>query len=224
MQESKESWNIEELVTEMESMQAEMDSLYQQIADLKSENQKLSEENLKLQSIIQDLMKELQQKSDQLVKQSSADLILKENEMLKEKDRKREIESNRRKEELEAEVTAVKDAFIESSDELEKLKNLQKKKILEYDQKINEQNKLIDECAEQKFKKLRSSLEKKYRKENDKLSAAYTARNTALLSQLFSSIIYAAIVTLLTAARSNTFIEDIKNFFKGFTDILIKYS
>ena len=62
-----------------------------------------------------------------------------------------------------------------------------------------------------------------YRKKNSELSSAYTARNTALLSQLFSSIIYAAIVTLLTAARSDTFVKDIMSFFKGFINILIKY-
>ena len=224
MQESKASWNIEGLLTKMENMQEEMDSLDLQIADLKTANQQLSSEKSKLQSGIQDLMKELQQKSDQIVKLNSADLILKENEKLKEKDRMREKESKRRKEELEAEVKAVKDAYIESRDELEYYKKLQKKKVDEYNQKINEQDKLIDKYAEQKFKNQKIALEKIYRKKNSELSSAYTARNTALLSQLFSSILYAAIVTLLTAARSDTFIKDIMSFFKGFINILIKYT
>lgn len=136
----------------------------------------------------------------------------------------REKESKRRKEELEAEVKAVKDAYIESRDELEYYKKLQKKKVDEYNQKINEQDKLIDEYAEQKFKKQKIALDKIYKKKNSELSSAYTVRNTALLSQLVSSILYAAIVTLLTAARSDTFIKDIMSFFKGFINILIKYT
>lgn len=213
-----------ELLNQNEDLQTGNEELNQNINEKENLIQKISFEKLKLQSGIQDLTKELQIKSEAIVKMKGADLILKENEQLKEKDRKREIESNRRKEELEAEVRVVKDAYIESRDELEYYKKLQKKKVDEYNQKINEQDKLIDEYAEQKFKKQKIALDKIYKKKNSELSSAYTARNTALLSQLFSSILYGAIVTLLTAARSDTFIKDIMSFFKGFINILIKYT
>ena len=48
-------------------------------------------------------------------------------------------------------------------------------------------------------------------------------RNTILNTQLFSSILYGAIVTLLTAAKSDTFINDIMIFLTTFASIIIKY-
>lgn len=252
MQELKVSWNTEELVSKMESQQKEIDRLDEQIMILETKNHQLSSDNQtllhktqllqqenqelkkqiqqlssgksKLQSAIQDLMKELQQKSDQIVKLSSADLILKENEKLKEKDRKRENEMNEIKRKSEEAVQACKTEYEGKGQLLDYYTDLEKKKVIECNRKIEEQDKLIDEYAEQKFKKNKSSLEKMYRKKNHELNAAYTARNTALLSQLFSSIIYAAVVTLLTAAKSKTFINDIKDFFISFANILMTIS
>lgn len=188
------------------------------------EIQKLSSENQKLQLELQKQTKELLKKSEQLVKRENADLILKENKQLIEKDRQRENELKETKRKAEAEVQACKDEYEGKSQLLDYYTNIQKKKIEEYNQKINEQDKLIDESAELKYKKYKISLDKKYDKKNSELNAAYLFRNTFLNTQLFSSILYGAIVTLLTAAKSDIFIEDIKNFFIGLINVLIKYA
>ena len=168
-------------------------------------------------------MKELLKKSEQLVKRKNADLILKENKQLIEKDRQRENELKETKRKAEAEVQACKDEYEGKGQLLDYYTSIQKKKIEEYNQKINEQDKLIDESAELKYKKYKISLDKKYNKKSSELNAAYMFRNTILNTQLFSSILYGAIVTLLTAAKSDTFINDIMIFLTTFASIIIKY-
>ena len=187
------------------------------------EIQKLSSENQKLQLELQKQTKELLKKSEQLVKRENADLILKENKQLIEKDRQRENELKETKRKAEAEVQACKDEYEGKGQLLDYYTNIQKKKIEEYNQKINEQDKLIDESAELKYKKYKISLDKKYDKKNSELNAAYMFRNTILNTQLFSSILYGAIITLLTAAKSDTFINDIMIFLTTFASIIIKY-
>ncbi|MBR6402257.1 MAG: hypothetical protein IKS48_02605 [Eubacterium sp.] len=148
---------------------------------------------------------------------------MKENEQLKEKDKQREKESNEIKRRCEAEVLAVRDEYKGKGQLLDYYTDLQKKKIGEYNRKISEQDKYIEESAELKYKKRKICLDKKYDKKNANLKAVYIARNTALNTQLFSSILYAAIVTLLMAAKSDVFKIDILKFLTTFTNIIIKY-
>lgn len=198
-----------ELLNQNEDLQTGNEELNQNINEKENLIQKISFEKLKLQSGIQDLTNELQIKSEAIVKMKGADLILKENEQLKEKDRKREIESNRRKEELEAEVRVVKEAFEESRDELECYKKLQKKRLAEYNQKINEQDRLIENRAKEITEKARSDLTKKFRNKQIGLDAEYMARIAANETRLWSIEIYAAIVTIFTAIQSKAFTDDI---------------
>lgn len=76
-------------------------------------------------------------------------------------------------------------------------------------------------------KRIRSS-QTKYRRYPSRITSCQKRiginQPTILNTQLFSSILYGAIVTLLTAAKSDIFIEDIKNFFIGLTNFLIKYA
>ncbi|MBP3233427.1 MAG: hypothetical protein J6M65_03240 [Eubacterium sp.] len=68
------------------------------------------------------------------------------------------------KRKAEAEVQACKDEYEGKGQLLDYYTNLQKKKLEEYNHKISEQDKLIDESAELKYKKYKISLNKKYDK------------------------------------------------------------
>ena len=113
---SGNSWNIEELVTHMETMQADIDSLESKASELLSQNQqlmprvqeliventrlsqnlsqketqvqKLSSEISKLQSLLQEMKNELLEKSVLIKKLRNTALILKQNRNLREYIRK----------------------------------------------------------------------------------------------------------------------------------------
>ena len=77
MKESENSWSEEELLEEMESMQ-------DQIESLQAEKQQMSSEISELRSTLQQSQRKIQEQSAHIVRLNSADLILKDNERLKE--------------------------------------------------------------------------------------------------------------------------------------------
>ena len=101
---------------------------------------------------------------------------------------------------------------------------LRKQSAEDLERKIRDQDKLIEESAQEKNKAYRTSLEKMYRKKQREQNAAYLARNTALNAQLFSSILYAAIVTLLAAVKSERFLLDLEQFITKSEKCIINYA
>ena len=92
-----------------------------------------------------------------------------------------------------------------------------------FSKKINDQDKLIEESAQKKNNTYRTNLEKEYRKKHREQNAAYLARNAALNTRLFSSILYAAIVTLLAAVKSERFLFDLERFITKAGKHMINY-
>ena len=131
-------------------------------------------------NVLLTLKNQLQEKSEQIVKLKGADLILRENEQLKEKDRQRENRLNEIKRSAEAEVRASKEEYSRRKHLLDYYTALRKQSAEDLERKIRDQDKLIEESAQEKNKAYRTSLEKMYRKKQREQNAAYLARNTAL--------------------------------------------
>ena len=183
MIESENSWNIEDLVSQMEVMQKENESLNLLLNQKEEQIQQLSSEISEMQSVLPTLKNELQKKSDQIVKLNSADLILKENVMLKEKDRQRLKELNRAKTDAETEVRACKNDY-------------------------NAYKAVLDRNYDERFHDLKNKFDNE---------------NKALRSDLNLSIIYSALVTLLSAMKSTAFVADFMDFFESVKNIAVRY-
>lgn len=87
MKGSETSWSIEDLVDRMEELQSLNEILEQENIQKDEQIQQLSSEISDLRSTLLTLKNQLLEKSETIVKQKGADLILAENEQLKAKDR-----------------------------------------------------------------------------------------------------------------------------------------
>lgn len=220
MTESEPLWNVEELVSQLELIQKENDNLLEENNRLKTQNKTLSSEKLELQSAVRELTRELQIKSEKLVRQSKSDLIEKENEKLKERDRQRENELSEIRRKSEAEITAVKEDYEEKNNDLISQKEKYKSSKAELDVKIREQDDIIVRGATIMFNKYKTALEKEHRGRIKKSDAKYRAMIAAIQSELWSTVVYAVIITLFMAAKSECFTENLINFFAGIAKMI----
>ena len=220
MTESEPLWNVEELVSQLELIQKENDNLLEENNKLKTQNRTLSSEKSELQSAVRELTRELQIKSEKLVRQSKSDLIEKENEKLKERDRQRENELSEIRRKSEAEITAVKEDYEEKNNDLISQKEKYKSSKAELDVKIREQDDIIVRGATIMFNKYKTALEKEHRGRIKKSDAKYRAMIAAIQSELWSTVVYAVIITLFMAAKSECFTENLINFFAGIAKMI----
>jgi hypothetical protein len=165
-------------------------------------------------------LKELQIKNEKLVRQSEADLIEKENEKLKERDRQRENELSEIRRKSEEEITAVKEDYEEKNNDLIRQKEKYKSSQTELDVKIREQDDIIVRGATIMFNKYKSALEKEHRGRIKKSDAKYKAMIAAIQSELWSTVLYAVVITLFMAAKSECFTENLINFFTGIAKVI----
>ena len=119
MKGSEDLWNGEDLLTQMEEMQDQIEQLQQEKESLQGkvtertdlysllERSSLSEIS-KLQSALQQAQKKLQEQSDQIVRLSGADLILQDNERLKEENRRLQSEKDETEKRVAREAEAAK--------------------------------------------------------------------------------------------------------------------
>ena len=119
MKGSEDLWNEEDLLTQMEEMQDQIEQLQQEKeslqrkvterTDLYSQLERSSlSEILKLRSSLQQAQKKLQEQSDQIVRLSGADLILQDNERLKEENRRLQSEKDETEKRVAREAEAAK--------------------------------------------------------------------------------------------------------------------
>lgn len=119
MKGSEDLWNEEDLLTQMEEMQDQIEQLQQEKeslqrkvterTDLYSQLERSSlSEILKLRSALQQAQKKLQEQSDQIVRLSGADLILQDNERLKEENRRLQSEKDETEKRVAREAEAAK--------------------------------------------------------------------------------------------------------------------
>ena len=220
MTESEQLWNVEELVSQMELIQKENDNLLEENNKLKTQNRTLSSEKLELQSAVRELTRELQIKSEKIVRQSKSDLIEKENEKLKERDRQRENELSEIRRKSEEEITAVKEDYEEKNNDLIRQKEKYKSSKAELDIKIREQDDIIVRGATSMFNKYKVTLEKEHKARIKKSDAKYRAMIAAIQSELWSTVLYAVVITLFMAAKSECFTENLTDFFIGIAKVI----
>ena len=119
MKGSEDLWNEEDLLTQMEEMQDQIEQLQQEKeslqrkvterTDLYSQLERSSlSEILKLRSALQQAQKKLQEQSDQIVRLSGADLILQDNERLKEENGRLRSEKDETEKRAAREAEAAK--------------------------------------------------------------------------------------------------------------------
>ena len=141
MKGSEGLWNEDELLTQMEQMQDQIDQLEQEKDELSRTlaekeilleklEQTSSSEISKLQSTLQQAQRKLQEQSDQIVTLSGADVILRDNEKLKEENVRLQSE----KEQSEKEDARVEEAC--------------KRRLQKKDEKVQEKCREIEEDRE----------------------------------------------------------------------------
>ena len=70
------------------------------------------------------------------------------------------------------------------------------------------------------FNKYKTALEKEHRGRIKKSDAKYKAMIAAIQSELWSTVLYAVIITLFMAVKSERFTENLINFFTGIAKVI----
>lgn len=155
------------------------------------------------------LMSELQQKSETIVelngqieKLNGSDLVLEENEQLKKLNERLEREQQEVIENAMTEVQACKAEYERKEKELAiEQENAEKAKQDAEAAKTHQESKVMVKAA------------KMYLEEEKRLKKAYKAKEKAMHSAFLGTILYAVLVTVFAAIRSETFVGDFKTFF-----------
>ena len=120
----------------------------------------------------------------------------------------------------EEEITAVKEEYEEKNNDLIRQKEKYESSKAELDIKIKEQDDIIVRGATIMFNKYKAALEKEHRGRIKKSDAKYKAMIAAIQSELWSTVLYAVIITLFMAVKSERFTENLINFFTGIAKVI----
>ena len=207
---------LEEMQDQIESLQTDNSKAQQMISQISSENSILKSELQKKSEMIVSL-------NGQIEKLSGSDIVLKQNEQLRQLNSRLQLSEKQTKEKAEAEVMSVKenarlqitaaqqkaDAFIESlesrgskvANRETTVKCREQSLDAEIDQEANRRIKKKIELMEKNLLKKESSLETKYRK----MTAGYQ-------TMVFGALLYGIMVTVIAACLSETFTTDFQEF------------
>ena len=226
MKESEALWNEDELLAQMEQMQDQIDQLGREKARLIRElaekdtrmeelEQTNSSEISKLQSALQQAQRKLQEQSAQIVKQSGADLILHDNEKLKEENRRlinekeqSAREAVRMEEACNRRLQKKDEKVLMKCRELEEARARVRQKEVKADELIRDRERLIFERVDTREKKIREESARDY---NHLLKIArdgWTADKKTMLRRLTITGLYSMFLSGVLSVRSgaNVFI------------------
>ena len=224
----KQSQEIQELTSTIQDMQSQMDRVIQELENLKKLGrtsdieriQSLSSENSTLRKKLQEKSETIVSLNDRIGMLSSADLVLKENERLKQSNSELQKKEQDTRNEAAATVSAVKmeyqlkQAELQTSIDAANARERKAKKLLD------EESARIDALAESKFSRTKTSLKRKYEKiaeeQNDSyehrmkmLEREYKGQTDRLYGLTFGGSLYSFLATVLTAINSPRFSDDI---------------
>lgn len=190
MTELENSSDVEQLLSLSEELQTENEQMRKQLHSSQQEIQKLSSDKLKLSEQVRKQMSQIQQQAELIEKLSNSDKELKRSEELEKQSKEREKKANEQLKIGQEEVRHSKQQYIQ-------LANEAKNKIEAADRAADEATKLKKEQE----KRINSAAEEKY---ND---------FRLIYSGIVSIVaIYAIVVTVFTAMRSERFISDLQAF------------
>lgn len=165
---------------------------------------------------------------------SSADLVLKENERLEQRNSELQKKEQNTRNEASATVSAVKREYQQKQAELQSSIDAANARERQAKKQLDEESARIDALAEAKVSGTKSSLKRKYEekveKQKDsherrmkKLESEYKAKSDRLYGLTLGGILYSFLATIFTAINSPRFSEDILavcKFIGGFFSVL----
>ena len=224
----KQSQEIQELTSTIQDMQSQMDRVIQELENLKKLGRTSDIERIQsLSSENSTLRKKLQEKSETIVSLnarigmlSSADLILKENERLKQSNSELQKKERDARNEATATVSAVKSEYQLKQAELQASIDAANARERQAKTQLDEESARIDALAESKFSRTKTSLKRKYEEiaeeQNDSykhrmkmLEREYKTQTERLYGLTFGGILYSFLATIFTAINSPRFSDDI---------------
>ena len=183
-----------------------MQELEQSIADREQMQQRIDRKDEKIQQLSSDILtlkKELQIKSDRLVKQSEADNVLKQNEELQRKNAALQKSEQNARDEAAAEVSAAK-----------KMQREAQQTIEDYESRQKRLEATIEARAERKVSNIRSESADALKRKINALEKEFKAKEAGMHGFQLGTLLYGLLVTLLAAFRSSVWLNDFVIFFQ----------
>lgn len=179
----------------------------EQSRTISAQEQTISELSLQVSM----LKSEVQKLADKNVKLNEADNVLKQNAELKKQNELLKQEKYRAEQEAEAKVGSVKREYAERVKELEHSQ-------YEAEASRSEAEKLKQSLKADTEKRAKELVKAKVKS----LEATYQAKTSSHYAYVTGVSLYAVLVTVLTAIRSETFVSDFKTFFEVIWGFLLR--
>ena len=224
----KQSQEIQVLSSTIQDMQSQMDRIIPELDRLKKLGrpsdieviQNLSSENSTLRKKLQEKSETIVSLNGRIGKLSSADLVLKENERLKQSNSELRKKEQDARNEAAATVSAVKSEYQLKQSELQASIDAANAREHQAKLQIEEESARIDALAESKLSRTKTSLKRKYEEiaeeQNDSykhrmkmLEHEYKTQTERLYGLTLGGILYSFLATIFTAINSPRFSDDI---------------
>lgn len=155
------------------------------------------------------LKSEIQNLSDRIVKLNGADLVLKENEKLKQKNEELQVGEREAKEEAEKEVAHVKSEYHRKGQELNRLIGDAEREM----QKVLSLQSVVQRLTDQKAKRLTEDTRRQW-------EIWYQTKKVAMQGYVGVLTMICFVTTVLSVIRQKVFCRDIIGFFRGFGKVI----
>ena len=213
----------------IESQQKKIAIQNQMIEDLKKQNQDqamiIEEKDETIQeqqkemsessSIISTLKNELQKKSEQIEKLNSADLILKDNERLKEEIEKSKKSEGRTKRDCEIKLSTYGAELIDKKNQaVDLIIHLKEEESVFKERELNMDNEILIKATEL-TDVAELEMQKEYDAKVEKIKQEYDSKKYAIYAVTIGAIIYGFVVTVLKLLSSERMRNDIFVIFKN---------
>lgn len=191
--------SMHEASRQPKEQESNLQLIEEQTRKISEQEQTISE----LSSQVSMLKSEVQKLADKNVKLNEADNVLKQNAELKKQNELLKQEKSKAEQEAKAEVGSVKREYEEKSHHLAKIQ-------AEASRSQREAESLKQSIKEDTKKQAKEMVKAKVKS----LEATYQAKTSSHYVYVTGVSLYAVLVTLFTAIRSETFVSDLKTFFE----------
>lgn len=191
--------SMHEASRQSKEQESNLQLIEEQTRKISEQEQTISE----LSSQVSMLKSEVQKLADKNVKLNEADNVLKQNAELKKQNELLKQEKSKAEQEAKAEVGSVKREYEEKSHRLAEIQ-------AEASRSQREAESLKQSIKEDTKKQAKEIVKAKVKS----LEATYQAKTSSHYAYVTGVSLYAVLVTLFTAIRSETFVSDFKTFFE----------
>ena len=214
----QQAQEIQQLTDKMQKMQTLIDQMAPELEQLKTDGRPQdTKEKLDL-SIENTFLREMIQEKTETLRR--AELVLKENESLKQSNSELQKKEQAAREEADARVLAVKTEYQQKEDELQSRINAANAQERQAKAQFEEEAALIEKLAERKVANKNRQIEQKYEEEREtrekahkyrveKLVNKYRGKEFRLYSLTIGGLLYGFLATIFTAVNSPRLSGDI---------------